>query len=50
MLHCLDNLHSFGLDPVTCAIWPASFDPKIINLPRQIMVYAASIHTNLDGL
>jgi len=50
MLHCLDNLHSFGLDPVTSAIWPASIDPKIINLPYQITVYAASVHTNLDCL
>ena len=50
MLHCLDYLHSFGFDPVTTAFWPASFDLKIINIPYQIMVYAASIRTNLDCL
>jgi hypothetical protein len=38
----------FGLDPVTSAYKPASFDLKNFNILHQIMVYAASIGMDLD--
>jgi hypothetical protein len=39
VLHCLDYLHCFGLDPVTTA-HPASFDLNIVNILHQTMLYA----------
>jgi len=50
VIHCLDFLHYFDLEPVTTAFLPGSFDLKIVNILLQTMVYAASIYTDLDSL
>jgi len=40
-------LNCYGLDRVTTALHPASFDLKIVNILHQTIVYAASIHRGL---
>lgn len=49
VLHCLDYLHCFCLDPVTTAFQPVSFDLTNLNIIHHSMVYVASIHTDLDS-
>jgi hypothetical protein len=38
------------LDPATTAFLPASLDLKIVNFLLEIMVCAASVHTDLESL
>jgi len=49
ILCCLDNLHSFALDPVCIVILPTSYDLKIFYFYRN-MVQAVFIHNDLDSL
>ena len=48
-LHCSDYLHCFGLDPVSTAFYPATFDPKNLNILHQTRVYSASIRAEPDS-
>jgi hypothetical protein len=45
----LRYLRDFGLDPLTTAFWPDSFNIKLVNILHLTTVYAASVRTDLDS-
>jgi hypothetical protein len=50
VLCCSDYLPYFGLYYATTEVYPASSYLKIVHVLHQTMVYAASVHADLDSL